>query len=207
LLFVRRTEHTMHQDNLDITTLENWLWEAACSIRGPIYAPKYKDYIVPLLLYERFSGVYEDEIARITNEVGDEKSARELAREDRSLVRAYIPEAYTWSEIRKSPVDLGDRLTTAVREVANENTDLKDVIDIVDYNATAAGQCILDDGALSRLIETFGRHRLGLRDADLDTLGRAYEYLLRKFAESSGQSGGEFYTPMTVATLMARRYH
>ena len=33
---------------LDISTLENWLWEAACSIRGPIDAPKYKDYIIPL---------------------------------------------------------------------------------------------------------------------------------------------------------------
>lgn len=26
-------------------------------------------------------------------------------------------------------------------------------------------------------------------------LGRAYEYLLRKFAEGQGQSAGEFYTP------------
>lgn len=28
---------------LDIKTLENWLWEAACKIRGEIDAPKYKD--------------------------------------------------------------------------------------------------------------------------------------------------------------------
>ena len=26
---------------MDITTLENYLWEAACSIRGPIDAPKF----------------------------------------------------------------------------------------------------------------------------------------------------------------------
>jgi type I restriction enzyme M protein len=25
---------------MDITTLENWLWEAACSIRGPLDAPR-----------------------------------------------------------------------------------------------------------------------------------------------------------------------
>lgn len=36
---------------MDISTLENWLWEAACSIRGPLDAPKYKDYILPLLFY------------------------------------------------------------------------------------------------------------------------------------------------------------
>jgi type I restriction enzyme M protein len=34
-------------------------------------------------------------------------------------------------------------------------------------------------------------------------LGRAYEYLLRKFAEGQGQSAGEFLTPREVAVLMA----
>ena len=29
------------QINMDISTLENWLWDAACSIRGPIDAPKF----------------------------------------------------------------------------------------------------------------------------------------------------------------------
>ena len=36
-------------NNLDISTLENWLWEAACKIRGEIDAPKYKDYILGIL--------------------------------------------------------------------------------------------------------------------------------------------------------------
>lgn len=48
------------------------------------------------------------------------------------------------------------------------------------------------------------RHRLGLRDVEPDILGRAYEYLLRKFAEGQGQSAGEFYTPPEVAWIMAR---
>lgn len=37
---------------MDISTLENWLWDAACNIRGPIDAPKFKDYILPLLFYK-----------------------------------------------------------------------------------------------------------------------------------------------------------
>lgn len=28
-------------------SLESWIWDAACSIRGAKDAPKYKDYIVP----------------------------------------------------------------------------------------------------------------------------------------------------------------
>ncbi|MBL8261990.1 MAG: N-6 DNA methylase [Xanthomonadaceae bacterium] len=34
-------------------------------------------------------------------------------------------------------------------------------------------------------------------------MGRAYEYLLRKFAEGSGQSAGEFFTPTEVGYLIA----
>jgi type I restriction enzyme M protein len=53
------------------------------------------------------------------------------------------------------------------------------------------------------LIDILNRHKLGLKDVEADILGRAYEYLLRKFAEGSGQSAGEFYTPKEVAILMA----
>ena len=188
---------------MDITTLENWLWEAACSIRGPLDAPKYKDYILPLLFYKRLSDVYEDELGKLSQEFGDEVLARQLAQEDRALIRFYIPNGYTWPEVRKSPVRLGERLTEAMRAIARENPKLTGVIDIVDFNATAAGQRILDDDNLARLMEILNRQRLGLRDVEPDILGRAYEYLLRKFAEGSGQSAGEFYTPKEVATLMA----
>jgi len=69
---------------MDITALDNYLWEAACSIRGPIDAPKFKDYIPPLLFYKRLSDVYDDEIARLAAEFGDVGKTRALAREDRA---------------------------------------------------------------------------------------------------------------------------
>jgi type I restriction enzyme M protein len=188
---------------MDVSTLENWLWDAACSIRGPLDAPKYKDYILPLLFYKRLSDVYEDELNKLSQEFGDDRLARELAEEDRSLIRFYIPNGYIWPEVRRNPTRLGERLTEAVREIAKENRALAGVIDIVDFNATAAGRRILDDDNLARLMEILNRHRLGLQDVEPDMLGRAYEYLLRKFAEGSGQSAGEFYTPKEVATLMA----
>jgi type I restriction enzyme M protein len=43
---------------LDITALENWLWDAACSIRGAVDAPKFKDYILPLIFVKRMSDVF-----------------------------------------------------------------------------------------------------------------------------------------------------
>jgi type I restriction enzyme M protein len=53
-------------------------------------------------------------------------------------------------------------------------------------------------------VQVLGKHRLGLADVEPDILGRAYEYLLRKFAEGGGASAREFYTPREVAILMAR---
>jgi len=40
---------------LDINALENWLWDAACKIRGEVDAPKYKEYILPLIFVKRLS--------------------------------------------------------------------------------------------------------------------------------------------------------
>jgi type I restriction enzyme M protein len=50
---------------LDINTLESWLWEAACVIRGPVDAPKFKDYILPLIFLKRLSDVFEDELKQL----------------------------------------------------------------------------------------------------------------------------------------------
>ena len=91
-----------------------------------------------------------------------------------------------------------------MRAVAKANPSLQGVIDIVDFNATVSGQRIVDDGRLSSLIEILSRHRLGLDDVEPDIFGRAYEYLLRKFAEGQGQSAGEFFTPKEVGWLIAR---
>jgi type I restriction enzyme M protein len=189
---------------MDITTLENWLWEAACSVRGPLDAPKYKDYILPLLFYKRLCDVFEDEVQRLEQQLGDPGLTRELLEQDRTLTRAYIPAEYCWKEIRRSPEKLGERLTDALRGIARENPRLKDVIDRQDFNVSEGGQRLLEDETLARLMEILNRQRLGLEDVEPDILGRAYEYLLRKFAEGSGQSAGEFFTPTEVGLLMAR---
>ena len=62
----------------------------------------------------------------------------------------------------------------------------------------------VDDGRLSNLIEEISAKRLGLNDVEPDIIGRSYEYLIRKFAEGSGRSGGEQYTPPSVGFIMAR---
>ncbi|MDE0041758.1 MAG: N-6 DNA methylase, partial [Candidatus Poribacteria bacterium] len=148
-------------------------------------------------------------------EFGDEETARDIIEADHEdalknerppIVRFYIPQKYSWERLRNHPADgsLGEFVTEAMRELARMNPLLRGVLDVRDFNEQQSGQRILDDDRLEALIEILSRHRLGLKDTEPDILGRAYEYLLRKFAEDQGQSAGEFYTPKEVGWLMAR---
>ncbi len=200
---------------LDTKSMEGLLWKAACSIRGEKDAPKFKDYILPLVFIKRLSDVFEDELARLTETYGDHETARTVLDADPSLVRFYIPPEATWPVVSgrqkfewpegKKPKTLGEQLTTTVRAITRANPSLQGVIDIVDYNEIRNGEREISDEALSRLIELLSdpRYRMGLKDVEPDFLGRAYEYLLRKFAEGQGQSAGEFFTPKEVGWLMA----
>lgn len=201
-------------------SMEQMLWDAASSIRGEQDAPKYKDYLLPLLFLKRLSDVFDDEIARLAEELGDLEVALEIAESDHSLLRFYIPPEARWDVISgrtsfdwpvddrgrsTAPRDIGQHLTRAVRAVVRHNPGLSGVIDVVDFAAERNGERDINPAKLRGVVETFSdpRYRLGLADVQPDFLGRAYEYLLRKFAEGSGQSAGEFFTPTEVGYLMA----
>src|SRR5207302_4167682 len=141
-----------------------WLWEAACVIRGPLDAPKFKDYILPLVFLKRLSDVFEDEIGHLAREFGDQKTAAKLVDQDHKLVRFFIPKKARWSTIAEKTTGLGEFLTDAVRAVARENPRLSGVIDVIDFNATAAGQRTVDDGRLAALVQVLNNpdYRLGL---------------------------------------------
>jgi type I restriction enzyme M protein len=201
-------------------SMEQMLWDAACSIRGEKDAAKFKDYLLPLLFLKRLSDVFDDEITRLAEEYGDRETALEIAESDHSLLRFYLPPEARWAVISgrenyewplddkgesTKPKDIGEHLTKAVRAVVKQNPSLSGVIDVVDFAAERNGERDINPAKLRVVIETFSdaRYRLGLADVQPDFLGRAYEYLLRKFAEGSGQSAGEFFTPTEVGFLMA----
>ena len=198
-------------------SLESWIWDAACSIRGAKDAPKYKDYILPLIFTKRLCDVFDDEINRIAEGVGSRAKAFKLVAKDwhkakdkkKALVRFYLPlvpddpEEPVWSCIRKLADKIGEQVTTYMSQIAKENPLLSGIINRVDFNATTHGQRDLADDRLSNLIEEISTKRLGLKDVEADIIGKSYEYLIRKFAEGGGQSAGEFYTPGEVGEIMA----
>ena len=218
---VTRRRSRQRKDAVPTTKpMEQMLWDAACSIRGEKDAAKFKDYLLPLLFLKRLSDVFDDEIERLAEEYGDRAIAQEIAESDHDLLRFYLPPEARWGvvsgrEAREWPLDtqgrsirprdMGEHLTRAVRAVVRWNPSLSGVIDLVDFASERNGERDINPARLAAVVETFSdpRYRLGLADVQPDFLGRAYEYLLRKFAEGSGQSAGEYFTPTEVGFLMA----
>lgn len=220
----RRRRGTSASKVLGNKSMEQMLWDAACAIRGEKDAPKFKDYLLPLLFIKRLSDVFDDEVARLTETYGDAATALSIIEGEveqgvaagERVVRFYIPPEARWPVLAgripfewpegKKPATLGEHVTTACRVIARHNPQLLGIIDQVDFNHVGAGgEREISDAALRGVTEALSdpRYRLGLRDVEPDFLGRCYEYLLRKFAEGSGQSAGEFFTPTEVGFLMA----
>ena len=200
----------MATNNNNGKSLESWIWDAACSIRGAKDAPKYKEFILPLIFAKRLCDVFDDEVDRIAKEVGSRAKAFKLVKHDKKLVRFFLPlepknpDDPVWSVIRTLSDKIGEQLTTHLQDIAKANPLLNGIINRVDFNATTHGQRDIDDDRLSNLIEAISAKPLGLADVEPDIIGRSYEYLIRKFAEGSGQSAGEFYTPTEVGFVIAR---
>src|ERR1035437_4501954 len=103
-------------------SLEQWIWDAACAIRGAKDAGKFKDYILPLIFIKRLCDVFDGELrAKINATTMSE--GRNKAKLDNSRVRFYIPitpknpNDDTWSAIRSLSNNIGPELTRIIREV------------------------------------------------------------------------------------------
>lgn len=105
-----------HAEYVKDKSHESWIWDAACSIRGAKDAPKYKDFMLPLIFTKRLCDVFDDELNCIAAEVGSRKRAFQLAKRDHKLVRFFLPlepkdpDGPVWSVIRKLADEIGNTL-------------------------------------------------------------------------------------------------
>jgi type I restriction enzyme M protein len=108
-------------------SLESWIWDAACSIRGAKDAAKFKEFILPLIFAKRLCDVFDDELNRIAKEVGSRAKAFKLVKHDTKLVRFYLPlepknpDDTVWSVIRTLSDTIGLELTMHLRAIADAN--------------------------------------------------------------------------------------
>ena len=179
---------------IDLAALESHLWEAANILRGPVDAADFKTYIFPLLFFKRISDVYDEERQRAIDEPGS----------DEVYVADYghtfeIPAGCHWEDVRAKATNVGDTLSRALRKIETAN---KDQLQSIFGDAQWTNKDRLSDELMRDLIEHFSALQLSNSRVRTDILGQAYEYLIKKFADSTNKKAGEFYTPRSVVRLM-----
>lgn len=107
---------------LTLDQLEAHLWESANILRGSIDPGDYKHYILGLLFYKRLSDVWQEEYEARLAEFGD----KELAA-DPDEHRFHIPEDHFWADVRKSAINIGERLNQAFHGIEDANLRLKGI--------------------------------------------------------------------------------
>ena len=183
-------------ERLTIDRLERYLWSAADILRGSIDSSDYKNFIFGLLFLKRLSDRFDEECESLVKGGHDP--------EDPDEHDFFVPKRARWSELQKVATNIGDALNKACSALEDKNASLEGVLAGIDYaDERKLGDIRTQDVVLARLVQHFSQ--LGLRNADLsepDILGRAYEYLIEKFADDAGKKGGEFYTPRMVVKLI-----
>lgn len=184
------------KEKLSTDQLERYLWLAADVLRGSIDSSDYKGFIFGLLFLKRLSDRFDEECQALVAEGGDP--------EDKDEHQFFVPKRARWSEIQRTSVGVGEALNKACSELERENSSLEGVLAGIDFNdERKLGDARNRDMVLGRLVQHFSK--VDLRNARLsepDMLGRAYEYLIEKFADDAGKKGGEFYTPKKVVELI-----
>ena len=155
-------------------------------MRGGVEPARYKDYILTLLFVKYVSDRY--------------KSSDNWDIE--------VPEGGSFDDIvaLKYKKNIGEGINIVISKLAEEN-ELKGIIDIADFNSEELGSDKEAVDKLSGLVEIFQKPELDFtnnRAGGDDILGDAYEFLMRKFAQDSGKSKGQFYTPGEVSRIMAK---
>ncbi|ELP5728332.1 SAM-dependent DNA methyltransferase [Vibrio vulnificus] len=178
---------------INLKDLEAHLWHAAHIITGPIDASDYKTYIFPILFFKRICDVYDEEFEDAMEQVGDE----ELAKGD-MFHRIQIPANCHWKDVFAETKDIGQALKDSFRGIELENPQLHGIFG----DASWTNKERLSDELLSTLLNHFNKVNLGVSSVRNDDMGRAYEYLIKRFADKANKKAGEFYTPRTIVRLM-----
>ncbi|MBT7061977.1 MAG: SAM-dependent DNA methyltransferase [Lentisphaerae bacterium] len=183
-------------DRLSQRELESYLWGAATLLRGLIDASDYKQYIFPLLFFKRLSDVWEEDYQEAFEDTGDEGYAAATAND-----RFTIPARAHWQDVRSASRDVGRAILNAYQSIEAANPKR---LSGIFGSAAWTDKAQMPDETLKNLIEHFSKHTLSLANVPEDELGNGYEYLIKQFADDSGNTAQEFYTNRTLVHLMAQ---
>jgi len=185
----------MVETPLTLRDLEQRLWAAANSLRGPVDPADFKGYVFPVLFLKWISDTWTWEHDRAVADFGDDVSAEVEA----DYHRFVVTDGCHWDDLRKVTVNVGAALQSILDRLQEANHQkLAGVFGDVAWG----NKDRLPEANLLNLIDSFDGLTLNPEAVPNDMLGQAYEYLLREFADASGKKAGEFFTPRAVVHLL-----
>lgn len=167
--------------------LYSLLWEACNKLRGGVEPARYKDYVLVLLFFKYVSDRYKGQ------PFAEFKISDGASFDD--LIKA------------KGKSDVGERVDKILQKFLEDNK-LQGALPDVSFNnpdELGYGKELVDK--VSGLIAVFQNPAIDFKNnraSGDDIIGDAYEYFMMKFAQESGKSKGQFYTPSEVSRIIAR---
>ncbi len=183
-----------------IEAIEKRLWGAADTLRANSnYASN--EYFLPVMgliflrhAYSRFLGVKDKIEANLPKRGG---KTRALTKEDFSQKSAIFLRPQAQFDYLVALPDSEDRAKAvigAMESIEADYENLRGVLPKSDYQE-------LDNDVLGQLLRTLNPDEL--KKVSGDVFGRIYEYFLTQFADQKAHDDGEFFTPISLVSLIA----
>ncbi len=183
-----------------IEAIEKRLWSAADTLRANSnYASN--EYFMPVMglvflrhAYSRYLGVKDVIEAGLPTRGG---KTRPLTKEDFSQKSSiFLQPKAQFDTLVALPdsVDRAKAIIDAMESIEEDYESLRGVLPKSEYQE-------LDNGVLGQLLRTLNPEEL--KRVSGDVFGRIYEYFLTQFADQKAHDGGEFFTPVSLVTLIA----
>ena len=188
----------IHLENID--AIEKRLWNAADTLRANSnYASN--EYFLPVMgliflrhAYSRYLSVKDAIVANLPMRGG---IARPLTKADFSQKSAIFRQPKAQFDHLVALTDGDDRaraIIEAMESIEGDYENLRGVLPKSEYQE-------LDNQVLGQLIRTLNPDEL--KRVSGDVFGRIYEYFLTQFADQKAHDGGEFFTPISLVSLIA----
>lgn len=183
-----------------IEAIEKRLWSAADTLRANSnYASN--EYFLPVMglvflrhAYSRYLAVKDGIEANLPTRGG---KARPLTKEDFSQKGAIFLRPKAQFDSLVALTDSDDRakaIIEAMESIEKDYENLRGVLPKGEYQE-------LDNAVLGQLLRTLNPEEL--KHVSGDVFGRIYEYFLTQFADQKAHDGGEFFTPVSLVSLIA----
>ena len=200
--------------------LQSQIWKIANDVRGSVDGWDFKQYVLGTLFYrfisENFSSYIEggDDSVNYA-ELNDDIITNEI-KEDAIKTKGYfIYPSQMFSRIAKT-ANTNESLNTdlaaifsAIESSANgypSELDIKGLFADFDTTSNRLGNTVKDKNSrLAAVIKGVEGLDFGeFEENQIDLFGDAYEFLISNYAANAGKSGGEFFTPQSVSSLIAQ---